>query len=147
MSAGIFFKMSKQTSTSPSDLIAIANQAREKSEAQFSRFRVGAAIETDTGSVYSAFNIESSSYSLSICAERLALWKAITEGETNFRRIAIISDSDEFCTPCGACRQVLFELAGDIEIYLTNGRDQVKTERLSSLIPQAFTSQMLDGNH
>ncbi len=130
-----------------SELIDTARKAKEKSGANYSHFRVGAAVETDAGKIYAAFNIESSSYSLSICAERLALWKAISEGESKFKRLAIVSDADEFCPPCGACRQVMIELAGDIEIYMTNKRGDVKREMLSSLIPQAFTSQMLDGIH
>lgn len=128
---------------SVSKLIATAEKAKGESRAIFSHFRVGAAIETDAGDIYSAFNIESSSYGLSMCAERIALWKAITEGESKFKKIAIVSDADDFCTPCGACRQVMFELAGDIEIYMTNNKGDVKSEKLSSLIPQAFSSKIL----
>ena len=135
--------MSKVLSKSVSELAAIAHKAKEKSEAKFSRFRVGAAIETESGEVYSAFNIESSSYGLSMCAERIALWKAITVGESKFTRIAIVSDAKDFCTPCGACRQVMYELAGDIEVYMTNMKGEVKKEKLSSLIPEAFTSKTL----
>ena len=129
-----------------SKLIDAARKSKEKSDAHYSHFKVGAAIETEAGKIYSAFNIESSSYSLSICAERVAIWKAISEGESKFKRIAIVSDADGFCTPCGACRQVLFELAGDIEVHMTNRKGDVKSERLSSLIPQAFTAQMLNGS-
>jgi cytidine deaminase len=128
---------------SVSKLIAEATVARKKSEAVFSQFRVGAAIETKTGRVYSAFNIESSSYGLSMCAERIALWKAITSGESKFKRIAIVSDALDFCPPCGACRQVMFDLAGDIDIYMTNKNGDVKKEKLSSLLPQAFTAETL----
>ena len=131
------------TGNSVSKLIAKARVARNKSEAAFSQFRVGAAIETKTGTVYSAFNIESSSYGLSMCAERIALWKAITSGEAEFRRIAIVSDAVDFCPPCGACRQVMLELAGDIEIFMTNKSGDVKKEKLSSLLPQAFTAKTL----
>ena len=124
-------------------LIAAAEVARKKSEAVFSHFRVGAAIETKAGKVYSAFNIESSSYGLSMCAERIAIWKAITSGESKFLRIAIVSDAEEFCPPCGACRQVLFEHAGDLDIYMTNKNGDVKKEKLSSLLPHAFTAKTL----
>ncbi len=126
-----------------SKLIVAAEDARAKSEARFSHFRVGAAIETNDGKVYSGFNVESSSYGLSMCAERIVLWKAITSGETHFKRIAIVSDAVDFCTPCGACRQVLIELAGNVEVFTTNADGKVKKERLSTMIPNAFTSKTL----
>ena len=125
------------------ELIAAADKARKKSDPSFSHFRVGAAIETKSGQVYSAFNIESSSFGLSMCAERIAIWKAITFGETDFRRVAIVSDADEFCPPCGACRQVMFEFAGDIDIFMTNRNGGVKKQKLSSLLPQAFTAETM----
>ncbi|MFZ1081560.1 MAG: cytidine deaminase [Candidatus Kryptoniota bacterium] len=125
------------------ELIQAAENSRKKSTAAFSHFKVGAAIETEEGEIYSAFNIESSSYGLSMCAERIALWKAITAGKSKFKKIAIVSDAVDFCPPCGACRQVMFELAGDIEIYMTNKNGTVKRERLSSLLPSAFTSETL----
>ncbi len=138
--------MSKDTTASVSELITIAARAKEKSEAKFSHFRVGAAIEAGSGKIYSAFNVESSSYGLSMCAERIALWSAVNAGESKFTRIAIVSDSRDFCTPCGACRQVMYELAGDIEVYLTNRKGDVRNYRLSSLLPEAFTSKtLLDG--
>ncbi len=133
---------------SVSKLIASAEAARKKSDAVFSHFKVGAAIETESGKVFSAFNVESSSYGLSMCAERIALWKAITTGESKFKRIAVVSDAADFCPPCGACRQVMFDLAGDIDVYMTNKNGDVKKERLSSLLPQAFTVKtLLDGRH
>ncbi len=135
--------MSKAVTPSVSELVADATRAKEKSKAEFSGFRVGAAIETAGGKVYSAFNIESSSYGLSMCAERIAIWSAVNSGETRFKRVAIVSDAKDFCTPCGACRQVLFELAGDIEVYLTNGLGEMRNYRLSSLLPEAFTSKTL----
>ncbi len=135
--------MSNDSTASISNLITSATEAKEKSEAQFSHFRVGAAIETTDGKIYSAFNIESSSYGLSMCAERIALWTAINAGESKFKRIAIVSDSKDFCTPCGACRQVMYDLAGDIEIYLTNRRGEMRNYRLSALLPEAFTSKTL----
>lgn len=138
--------MPQDTSTSLSELISIADDAKEKSEAKFSHFRVGAALQTATGKIYSAFNIESSSYGLSMCAERIALWTAVNAGESKFTRIVIVSDSKDFCTPCGACRQVMYELAGDIEVFVTNKKGEVRSYSLSSLLPQAFTSKtLLDG--
>jgi cytidine deaminase len=144
--ADIFFKMSKNSTASVSGIISAATRAKEKSEAKFSHFRVGAAIETAAGKIYSAFNVESSSYGLSMCAERIALWTAINAGETKFSRVAIVSDAKDFCTPCGACRQVMFELAGDVEIFLTNRSGDVRNYKLSKLLPEAFTSKtLLDG--
>ncbi len=138
--------MSKDSAASVTGLISIANEAKEKSEARFSHFRVGAAIETANGKIYSAFNVESSSYGLSMCAERIALWTAVNAGESKFKRIAIVADSRGFCTPCGACRQVMYELAGDIDVYLTNQKGEVRNYKLSSLLPEAFTSKtLLDG--
>lgn len=128
---------------SVSKLIEAAENARKKSEAVFSHFKVGAAIETEAGKIYSAFNVESSSYGLSMCAERIAVWKAVTSGESKFKMIAIVSDAVGFCPPCGACRQVLYELAGDIEIYMTNKNGAVKKKKLSLLLPDAFTSKTL----
>lgn len=124
-------------------LIAAAEVSKKNSEAVFSHFRVGAAIEAESGKVYSAFNIESSSYGLSMCAERISLWKAITSGESKFKKIAIVSDAVDFCPPCGACRQVMLDLAGDLDIYMTNKKGDMKKEKLSSLLPQAFTSKTL----
>jgi cytidine deaminase len=135
--------MSQKTTPSLTDLISAADEARKKSGARFSHFRVGAAIQTESGKIYSAFNIESSSYGLSMCAERIAVWSAINDGVSQFTRIAIVSDANDFCTPCGACRQVVYELAGDIEIFLTNKKGEVRSYRLSSLIPEAFTSKTL----
>lgn len=135
--------MSQKTTTSFSELISAANEAKEKSEARFSHFRVGAALQTADGKIFTGFNVESSSYGLSMCAERIALWVAINAGESKFTRIAIVSDAKDFCPPCGACRQVLFELAGDIEIFLTNRTGDVRNYKLSSLIPEAFTSKTL----
>ncbi|MCL4540397.1 MAG: cytidine deaminase [Bacteroidetes bacterium] len=135
--------MPQDNTASFSKLISIANGAREKSDARYSNFRVGAAIQTANGRVFSGFNIESSSYGLSMCAERIALWTAINAGESEFTRIAIVSDAKDFCSPCGACRQVLFELAGDIEVFLTNKKGEVRSFKLSSLLPEAFTSKTL----
>ncbi|MGC8596028.1 MAG: cytidine deaminase [Candidatus Kryptoniota bacterium] len=126
-----------------SQLIKLSTEARNNAHAPHSNFRVGAAIEGKSGKIYSAFNIEVSSYGLSMCAERIAIWKAISLGEKEFKRIALVSDARDFCTPCGACRQVLYELAGDIEIIMTNGDNEIEVKRLSQLLPEAFTSETL----
>jgi cytidine deaminase len=127
-----------------SKLIEVSTDARNNAQAPYSNFRVGAAIEGKSGKIYSAFNIEVSSYGLSMCAERIAIWKAISLGEKEFRRIALVSDADDFCTPCGACRQVLYELAGNIEVIMTNGNGEIKIKQLSQLLPEAFTAETLN---
>jgi cytidine deaminase len=99
---------------------------------------VGAALLTRTGKIYSGCNVESSSYSLTMCAERTAIFKAISEGERKFRAIAVVANSDEFTPPCGACRQVLLDLAGNIDIIMTNGRQATKVVKLKQLLPRAF---------
>ena len=130
------------------NLISTAEDARKQSIAAFSHFKVGAAIESEEGKIYTGFNVESSSYGLSMCAERIALWKAITSGEKKFKRLAIVSDSVDFCPPCGACRQVLLELAGNLEVYMKNKNGEIRKETLSSLLPLAFSAKtLLDGRY
>jgi len=120
------------------DLFECAIKAKERAYAPFSRFKVGAAILTKSGKLYSGCNIETSSYSLTICAERLAVFKAISEGEKSFRAVAISTSSDDFCPPCGACRQVLWDLARDIDVFLVQDRKTYQKFRLADLFPKAF---------
>src|SRR5215471_16819636 len=100
------------------ELIAKATEARERALARYSNFHVGAAIQTRDGRIYTGCNIESASYGLSVCAERVALWKALSQGARDFREMAIVTDSDKLTSPCGACRQLLWEHCGDIRIQL-----------------------------
>src|SRR6185436_20794473 len=100
------------------DLIAKAKEARERALAPYSRFKVGAAIQTRDGRIYTGCNIENASYGLSICAERVALWKALSEGAHEFEEMAIVTEADTLTSPCGACRQLLWEYCGDITIHL-----------------------------
>ncbi len=127
--------MSKENQLS--DLIQSARNARSYSQAKYSNFKVGAALETAEGEIITGCNIESSSYGLTICAERVALAKALSEGKLNFNRIAIIGPDDDFCPPCGACRQLLYDYSSDLTIILTNGKD-IKTIPLEDLLPHAF---------
>ncbi len=115
-----------------------AVEAKKVSLPAYSSFHVGAAILTEDGKVYSGGNIETSSYSLTICAERTALFKAISEGERKFKAIAIASDAPEFCPPCGACRQVMYDLCGDIDIIMINHKEELKTLKLSEMLPFPF---------
>ncbi len=124
-------------------LVSLALKARENAYAPYSKFKVGAALLTKSGIVYIGTNIENSSYSLTMCAERVAIYKAVSEGEKEFEAIAIASDSDDFTSPCGACRQVLFELAGNLTCIMVNNKGKHLSKRLVSLIPLAFTKDSL----
>src|SRR5262247_3244024 len=120
------------------ELIAKATEARERALASYSDFKVGAAIETRDGRIYSGCNIENASYGLSICAERVALWKALSEGAREFRQMAIVSDADTLTSPCGACRQLLWEYCGDISIHLHSLKGLDAEHPLSELFPLPF---------
>lgn len=124
-------------------LAAMALEARENSYSPYSKFRVGAAVLGKSGKIYTACNIENSSFSLTICAERAALFKAISEGERNFVAMAIASDSKNYTSPCGACRQVIAELAGNIPCIMVNNKGQYKTSKANFLLPKAFTRKDL----
>lgn len=120
------------------DLIEAATRARHNAVASFSGFRVGAAIETVAGRVFTGCNIENVSLGLTVCAERVALWKALSEGEREFKSIAVVSDSEDPATPCGACRQLLWECCGDIPVLLHSLRGISRTVQLAALFPQPF---------
>ncbi len=124
-------------------LLAAALSAREHSYAPFSHFRVGAALEDDSGGVHTGCNVENATYGLTLCAERVAVFKAVSEGARRFRRIAIVADTDTLTPPCGACRQILWEFCGDIEIVLGNPRGLTETLRLKDLFPRAFGASFL----
>ena len=122
----------------PAALIAAALAARENAFAPYSKFRVGAAIEDSEGRIHTGCNVENSTYGLTVCAERVAVFKAISEGVRKFRRVAVAADTDSLTPPCGACRQILWEFCGDIEIVLVNLRGQTETHRLKDLFPKPF---------
>ena len=124
-------------------LVEAALAARLNAVAPYSNFKVGAAILTEGGNVYTGCNIENATYGLTVCAERVALWKALSEGERRFRRIAVSSQSARPATPCGACRQLLWEFAGDIEIILVNLQGTRETHHLKTLFPEAFDAGVL----
>ncbi len=126
------------------ELIESARLAREFAVAPFSRFRVGAALLTEGGGVFGGCNIENATYGLTVCAERVALWKALSEGAHSFTRIAVVADTDELTPPCGACRQLLWEFCGDIEIVLANLTGRTETLPLAALFPRAFDLRFLD---
>ncbi len=128
---------------SAAELIAAALAARTRAHAPYSKFHVGAAIETADGRVFTGCNVESSSYGLTMCAERVALYKAISEGVHEFRRIAVAAESPELTPPCGACRQVLRDHCENLEVILCNPRGETKTYQLSELFPHPFHDKML----
>lgn len=128
---------------SNSELVNASRQARQQAIAPYSNFRVGAALQTAEGRIYTAGNIETSSYGLTICAERVALFKALSEGERHFTALAVATGSDEFCTPCGACRQVLWDFARELEVILVNQKGETRRFSLADLLPNAFDSRFL----
>jgi len=125
------------------DLAAKAVDAKNIAVPTYSNFHVGAALLTEDNKIYTGGNIESSSYSLTICAERTAIFKAISEGERKFKAIAISSDLDDFCSPCGACRQVISDLCGEIDIVLVNKNKETKIYKTSEMLPHAFSEDDL----
>jgi cytidine deaminase len=127
--------------TDPLAVAALA--ARENAHAPYSHFRVGAALEDAGGRVHTGCNVENATYGLTLCAERVAVFKAISEGARKFRRIAIAADTDALTPPCGACRQILWEFGGDIEILLLNPNGKGETLQLKDLLPRAFDASYL----
>jgi cytidine deaminase len=125
------------------ELVELARQARERASAPFSRFKVGAALRTRAGEVVTGCNIESATYGLTMCAERVAVFKAVSEGLTEFEAVAVVADSTRITAPCGACRQVLWELCGDVWLHIVDLRGGAKTVRLSKLLPLPFDARNL----
>jgi len=121
-----------------------ALQARERAHAPFSNFLVGAAIEAQGGLLFGGCNVENSSYGLTMCAERTAIFRAVAAGAKRFTRIAIVADTESLTPPCGACRQVLWDLCGDLEVILFNLQGQTESLRLRDLLPRAFDATYLD---
>ena len=125
------------------DLIHEARQVRLNARAPYSGFKVGAALETRGGKIFTGCNVENSTYGLTVCAERVALWKAISEGESEFRRIAVVADTEVLTPPCGACRQLLWEFCGDVEVILANLRGNEIRHQLKTLFPFPFDQDFL----
>ena len=120
------------------ELINIAVEASEKAYAPYSKFAVGAALECDDGTVFTGCNIENAAYGCTNCAERTAVFKAISEGKREFRRIAIFADSEDYCMPCGTCRQVLNEFAPTIEVLSVRSDGRYVSYSLKELLPKSF---------
>lgn len=124
-------------------LVAAARAAREHAVADFSHFKVGAALETDTGEIITGCNIENASYGLTMCAERTAIFKALSEGKRSFTRIAVVADTDDPTPPCGACRQIIWEFCGDVEVTLANLKAVTRTLQMKDLLPLPFDKRLL----
>src|SRR5271168_3478116 len=126
-------------------LLDAARQARSHAHAPFSHFQVGAALETHEGKWYMGCNVENATYGLTLCAERVAIFKAISEGEKEhgFDAIAVSTDTDDLTPPCGACRQIIWEFCGDVPVILSNLQGQSTVMRMSELFPKPFDSSNL----
>ena len=124
-------------------LVAAAKAVRENAHAPYSNFRVGAALRAKSGRVYTGCNVENSTYGLTVCAERVAIFKAISEGERGFDAIAVVADTDTLTPPCGACRQLIWEFCGDVDIILANLKGQTEVVRTKAIFPRPFDSSFL----
>ena len=125
-------------------LVQKAVEAKSKSHPPYSHFHVGAALLTDKDEIILGCNVENSTFSLTICAERTAIFKAISEGKRNFKAIAIASDSPDFITPCGSCRQIIYDHCGEIDIICSNSKNEFKVFKTSELLPFAFGDKDLN---
>ncbi len=127
-----------QPAYDPAPLIRAAFQASDAARARYSGFRVGAALLCADGTLITGFNIESSSYGLTLCAERVALFRALAEGQSAFTAIAVVAGNRNWCPPCGACRQVLWEWAGNLQVILARSETEYRILSLAELLPHAF---------
>ena len=128
---------------SEDQLIETAKAARLRSVAPFSNFKVGAALQTKAGKLFTGCNIESASYGLTVCAERVAIWKALSEGEREFTNLVIVADTENLTPPCGTCRQIIWEFAKHAKIVLANLRGQREEVHIIDLLPRAFDARFL----
>jgi len=131
------------SATAFDSLIQDAQKARLRSVAPFSNFQVGAAVRTSSGKVYTGCNIESASYGLTVCAERVAIWKALSEGERNFTELAVVADTETLTPPCGTCRQIIWEFARGADIVFANLTGQSEVFHIADLLPRAFDARFL----
>lgn len=124
-------------------LVEAARAARAHAVADFSGFKVGAALETDSGEIITGCNIENATYGLTVCAERVAIFKALSEGQRSFTRIAVVADTASPTPPCGACRQIIWEFCGDIPVVIANLTEVKTTVRMTDLLPLPFDKRLL----
>jgi cytidine deaminase len=128
---------------SKNELVIAARKVRDNAHAPFSEFKVGAAIETDDGEIVTGCNIESASFGLTVCAERVAVWKAISEGKRKIKAVAVVADTEDLTPQCGVCRQIIWEFGGDIPVTLANLHGSVETIQMKDLLPRAFDTKFL----
>jgi len=119
-------------------LVAAAGDARRNALCRYSGFAVGAAIEDEDGTIWGGCNVENSTFGLTVCAERVAIWKALSEGIRKFRAVAVVTGADSPTPPCGACRQILWQFAGDVPIVSATTAGSRKRYRLSEIFPEPF---------
>lgn len=124
-------------------LVSAARLARENAHAPYSNFRVGAALRASSGRIFSGCNVENATYGLTMCAERVAIFKALSEGERNFNAIAVVTDAEKLTPPCGACRQLIWEFCGDVPVILANLSEQRETLQMNALFPKPFDDSNL----
>src|SRR5213592_1586981 len=127
----------------PDALLQAALDVRENAHAPFSKFKVGAAIEDESGHIFTGCNVENATYGLTVCAERVSVFKAISEGARSFRRIAVVADTERLTPPCGACRQILWEFCGNVPVLLGNLKGVSETMQLADLFPRPFDASLL----
>jgi len=124
-------------------LITAATQSRENAHAAYSNFRVGAALRATSGRIFGGCNVENATYGLTVCAERVAIFKAISEGERGFDAIAVVTDAESLTPPCGACRQLIWEFCGDVPVILANLKGKIEIIPMRELFPKPFDSSSL----
>jgi cytidine deaminase len=124
-------------------LILAAKQARENAHAPITNFRVGAAVRAGSGRIYTGCNLENATLGLTCCAERIAIFKAMSEGERDFDAVAVVTDVDRLTPPCGACRQIIWEFCGDVPVLLANLKGKVEKETSAGLLPRQFDGSFL----
>jgi cytidine deaminase len=124
-------------------LIEAAKQARENAHAPYSNFRVGAALRSTSGRIFGGCNVENATYGLTMCAERVAIFKAVSEGERGFSAIAVVTDTQVLTPPCGACRQLIWEFCGDIPVSMANLKGKVEFIQMRDLFPRPFDDSNL----
>ena len=124
-------------------LISAARTAREHAYAPHSNFRVGAAVRAKSGRIFSGCNVENATYGLTLCAERVAIFKAISEGERGFDAVAVVTDTEGLTPPCGACRQIIWEFCGDADVVLANLQGKTEHYRMAALFPKPFDKSFL----
>ena len=133
----------KPTRTTLAAMVALAREARELAHAPYSGFKVGAALKTRAGEIVTGCNLENASYGLTMCAERVAVFKAVSEGLSDFEAIVVVADSKQLTAPCGPCRQILWEFCGDILVHMSNSKGRTRVMRLRDLLPLPFDGRSL----